>query len=149
MGDEEGEVEAPQRALVYGAETFIGAPLLGSLKAGGYEVEAATAESDVLGADVIFCNVYGKDAAELQNTQRALEALATAEQPKTLILISSVMTWGRTPVEMVSTPPPALPVRAAVPAGGADECRAGRRYRCARSILLPHLSHFVDPNSNR
>ena len=41
---------------------------------------------------------------ELENAERALAALADAEltQPKTLILVSSVMTWARTPVEMVS-----------------------------------------------
>lgn len=42
---------------------------------------------------------------ELENAERALAALADADhlaQPKTLILVSSVMTWARTPVEMVS-----------------------------------------------
>ncbi len=46
------------------------------------------------------------EQAELQNTERVLSELASADlaQPKSLILLSSVMTWARTPVELVRVP---------------------------------------------
>ena len=62
MSDEENEAAVPQKALVYGAASFIGAPLTDSLKAGGFELEATTPESDVAAAQVVICNVYSKDA---------------------------------------------------------------------------------------
>ena len=67
MSDEENEVAVPQKALVYGATSFIGAPLTDSLKAGGFELEAATPESDVAAAQVVICNVYSKDAVRPAN----------------------------------------------------------------------------------
>ena len=46
------------------------------------------------------------EQVELQHAERVLSELADAEltQPKTLILLSSVMTWARTPVELVRMP---------------------------------------------
>ena len=123
------ETEALQKALVFGSASFIGAALVETMRASGYEVEAGHADSDVLAADVVVCNAYGKGTvstpaptdqslalpltlrrefvqAELQNTERVLSKLVDADlaQPKSLILLSSVMTWARTPIEMVRAP---------------------------------------------
>ena len=60
MAEEEAEV-APTKALVYASASFIGGHLCKALKAAGLEVDEATAQSDVLAADVIICSVYSKD----------------------------------------------------------------------------------------
>lgn len=101
MAEEEAEV-APTKALVYASASFIGGHLCKALKAAGLEVDEATAQSDVLAADVIICSVYSKDPAEIENANQAIELLSRSEldKPKTFILISSVMTWARTPAEM-------------------------------------------------
>lgn len=129
MGDDEVETETSQKALVFGSASFIGAALVETMRAAGYEVEVGHADSDVLAADVVVCNAYGKDTVsspapmdvvgsllltlrrefvqgELQNTERVLSKLVDADlpQPKSLILLSSVMTWARTPIEMVRLP---------------------------------------------
>ena len=54
------ETEALQKALVFGSASFIGAALVETMRASGYEVEAGHADSDVLAADVVVCNAYGK-----------------------------------------------------------------------------------------
>ena len=61
MGDEDEQPAAAQTAMVFGAGSFIGDALAAAMAKAGYQTEAATAGSDVLGADVIVCNVYGLD----------------------------------------------------------------------------------------
>lgn len=101
MGDEEAEA-VPAKVLVYASGTFIGGHLCTALGKAGLEVTPATVESDVLAADVVICSVYGKDPAEIEAATKAIETLSKAEleTPKTFILVSSVLTWARTPVEM-------------------------------------------------
>ena len=123
--------ETVQKALIFGSASLIGAALMDTMEASGYQVEAGHAHSDVLAADVVVCIAYGKDAVrssppeaqppsnclkiepcrcvaqgELQRTERVLSELVDADLtlPKSLILISSVMTWARTPVELVRLP---------------------------------------------
>lgn len=110
MGDEEEEpVVGPPQVLVYDdAEGYIGKSVLSALKAyepaegAPFEISTATADSDVLAADVVICNVYGKSPEAIAAATAAIETLAGAElaKEKTFILLSSVMTWGRTPPEM-------------------------------------------------
>jgi nucleoside-diphosphate-sugar epimerase len=61
MGDEDAEPVVVRKVLMFGSTSFIGAALMETMQASGYELEAATADSNVLAADVVVCNVYGKD----------------------------------------------------------------------------------------
>ncbi len=53
--------ETMQKALIYGSTSFIGAALMETMAASGYEVKAGDSAHDALSADVIVCNAYGND----------------------------------------------------------------------------------------
>eukprot|EP01046_Picozoa_sp_COSAG06_P015104 COSAG06_NODE_958_length_11320_cov_10.832724_1_plen_77_part_00 len=61
MGDEDAQPVVARKALMFGSKSFIGAALMETMQASGFELEEGTADSDVLAADVVVCNVYGKD----------------------------------------------------------------------------------------
>jgi adenylate kinase len=110
MGDEE-DVAAPPTILVYGdAESYIGKSLFPALTTYGaeegapptYEVTKATADSDVTAFDIVICDIYNKDPAAIGAATAAINTLTEVELSKevTFILLSSVLTWGRTPAEL-------------------------------------------------
>ena len=54
--------ETVQKALIFGSASLIGAALMETMEASGFQVEAGHADSDVLAADVVVCIAYGRDA---------------------------------------------------------------------------------------
>ena len=69
MGDEAEMTDTVQKALIFGSASFIGAALVETMEASGYEVEAGHVGSDVLAADVVVCNAYGDDPVRSSATE--------------------------------------------------------------------------------